>query len=219
MSASERENSAGSPRRGLFGRAAAAFALGAAAVAGTTARAQAAPSSDEPNWPGEMKGRYHQVFDGVSVPGGNALHYAANFLESNPPGTATSVLVLRALALVIAMNDDIWAKYKIGEAFDITDPETKAKAVKNPFLRPKPGVLGSDEMAIDRLLANGVVIGACNMALHGLSKAAGAKIAVNAEDAAREWIAGAIPGITIIPSGVWGVNRAQMAGCTYCAGG
>ena len=28
-----------------------------------------------------------------------------------------------------------------------------------------------------------------------------------------------IPGITIIPSGTWGVNRAQESGCTYCAGG
>jgi hypothetical protein len=28
-----------------------------------------------------------------------------------------------------------------------------------------------------------------------------------------------IPGVTIIPSGTWGVNRAQEVGCTYCAGG
>jgi hypothetical protein len=28
-----------------------------------------------------------------------------------------------------------------------------------------------------------------------------------------------IPGVTVIPSGTWGVNRAQEAGCTYCAGG
>jgi hypothetical protein len=28
-----------------------------------------------------------------------------------------------------------------------------------------------------------------------------------------------VPGITIVPSGTWGVNRAQEAGCTYCAGG
>jgi hypothetical protein len=28
-----------------------------------------------------------------------------------------------------------------------------------------------------------------------------------------------IPGITLIPSGTWGVNRAQEAGCSYCAGG
>jgi hypothetical protein len=42
---------------------------------------------------------------------------------------------------------------------------------------------------------------------------------VSAEEAAKEWTAAVIPGITIIPSGTWGVNRAQEAGCTYCAGG
>ena len=27
-----------------------------------------------------------------------------------------------------------------------------------------------------------------------------------------------IAGITVIPSGTWGLNRAQEHGCTYCAG-
>jgi len=31
--------------------------------------------------------------------------------------------------------------------------------------------------------------------------------------------ANVIPGITLIPSGTWGLNRAQEHGCTYCAGG
>jgi hypothetical protein len=42
---------------------------------------------------------------------------------------------------------------------------------------------------------------------------------VTAEEAAKEWAANVVAGITIIPSGTWGVNRAQEAGCTYCAGG
>ena len=42
---------------------------------------------------------------------------------------------------------------------------------------------------------------------------------VSPEEAAKEWTANVVPGITIIPSGTWGVNRAQEAGCTYCAGG
>jgi len=42
---------------------------------------------------------------------------------------------------------------------------------------------------------------------------------VSAEEAAKEWAANIIPGITVIPSGTWGVNRAQEHGCTYCAGG
>jgi hypothetical protein len=74
-------------------------------------------------------------------------------------------------------------------------------------------------MAIDRLLANGTVFGACRVALLFQSKMLAGNAGLIAEDAADEWTANVIPGITVLPSGVWGVNRAQEAGCTYCAGG
>ena len=74
-------------------------------------------------------------------------------------------------------------------------------------------------MALDRLLERGVVFGACNVALLEQSKMLAGNAGVSAEEAAKEWAANVIPGITIIPSGTWGVNRAQEAGCTYCAGG
>jgi hypothetical protein len=107
----------------------------------------------------------------------------------------------------------------MGQSLSILDPETKAPAVKNPFLQPKPGLLTVDEMAIDRVLADGVVIGACNIALKVLSGKLAQNAGVSAEEAAKEWAANIIPGITVIPSGTWGLNRAQEHGCTYCAGG
>ena len=113
----------------------------------------------------------------------------------------------------------MWEKYKIGESFKIIDPETKAPAVKNPFLHPKAGVLPIDDMALDRLLAKGVIFGACNVALQVQSKMLAGNAGVSAEEAAKEWAANVVPGITIIPSGTWGVNRAQEGGCSYCAGG
>jgi hypothetical protein len=57
------------------------------------------------------------------------------------------------------------------------------------------------------------------VALQVQSKMLAGNAGVSADDAAKEWAANVIPGITIIPSGTWGVNRAQEAGCTYCAGG
>src|ERR1700687_938352 len=106
----------------------------------------------------------------------------------------------------------MWEKYKIGQSFNIIDPETKAPAVKNPFLHPKPGVLLVDDMAIDRLLASGTVFGACNVALMVMSRRLASNAGVSAEEAAKEWAANVVPGITIIPSGTWGVNRAQEGG-------
>jgi hypothetical protein len=35
----------------------------------------------------------------------------------------------------------------------------------------------------------------------------------------KEWMAGLLPGIQVVPSGVWAVGRAQEHGCTYCYAG
>jgi len=207
------------PRRNLFGRLASVAAVGFCGLASMPSRATAAPVADGPNWPGKLKGRHRQVVDGTWINDGAPLEYAHNFLATNAsPGAATVVIILRAGALPIALNSAMWEKYKIGEAFKIIDPETKSPAVKNPFLHPKPGVLRSDDGAVDRLLAAGAVFGACDVALHGQSKRLAGNAGVSAEDAAKEWAANVIPGITVIPAGVWGVNRAQEAGCTYCGG-
>jgi hypothetical protein len=208
------------PRRGFFGRVAGAVALGLAGFGATAARAQQPAAADGPDWPGALKGRHRQVVDGYEVNGGGPLAFAYTFMVTNPaPGAASAVVVLRHGAFPIALNSAMWEKYKIGATFNIIDPETKAAAVKNPFLNPKPGVLLVDDMAIDRLLASGAVFGACNIALLVMSKRLAGNAGVSAEEAAKEWAANIVPGVTVIPSGTWGVNRAQEGGCTYCAGG
>jgi hypothetical protein len=207
------------PRRGFFGRFAGAMVLAGFATTPVRAESAAAPS-DGPDWPGALKGRHRQVVDAYDANSGFPLAFAYTFLAPHgPSATATAVVVLRHGAFPIALGNEMWGKYKIGESFKILDPETKAPAVKNPFLHPKPGVLLVDDMAVDRLLANGTVIGACNVALHVQSKMLAGNAGVSADDAAKEWAANVVPGITIIPSGTWGVNRAQEGGCTYCAGG
>jgi intracellular sulfur oxidation DsrE/DsrF family protein len=208
-------------RRGLFTRLAAATALGLAGLVPALSGERAvAATNDGPDWPGRLKGRHRQVVDAIEINDGFPLAFVYTFLITNPaPGSATGVIVVRHISLTLALNNAMWEKYKIGPSLKITDPETKAPAMKNPYLHPKPGVLLADDYAIDKLLAKGVVFGACNIALHALSKKLAGNAGVSADDAAKEWTANVIPGITIIPSGTWGVNRAQEAGCTYCAGG
>ena len=208
------------PRRSFFGRVAGAMALGLAGIVSTPLRAQTgAAGADGPDWPGPLRGRHRQVVDAYEANDGFPLAFAHTFLAPNTPGSATAVIVLRHGAFPIALNSAMWEKYKIGQAFKIVDPETQAPAVKNPFLHPKPGVLPVDDMAVDRLLANGVVFGACNVALVVYSKKLAGNAGVSADAAAQEWAANVVPGITVIPSGTWGLNRAQEGGCTYCAGG
>jgi hypothetical protein len=204
------------PRRSFFGRIAAMSALGLFGFATTPVRAQPA-ESDGPDWPGPLKGRHRQVFDIYEINGGFPLGFTNNFLAPNE--SATAVMIFRHNGLPYALASAMWEKYKIGESFKILDPETKAPAVKNPYFQPKPGVLNNNDMALDRLLAKGTVMGACAVALRGQSRRLAANAGVTAEEALKEWTANLIPGVTVIPSGTWGVNRAQEAGCTYCAGG
>lgn len=192
------------------------LAFGGLSSRQSQAQVAAAPS-DSPDWPGALKGRHRQVIDAYDANSGFPLTFALTFLMPNE--SASAVVVLRHGAFPIALGDAMWQKYKIGEAFKITDPETKTMAQKNPFLRPKAGVLLSDDMALDRLLTRGVIFGACNMALIVQSKMLAGGAGVSADEAAKEWAANIVPGIALIPSGTWGVNRAQEAGCTYCAGG
>jgi hypothetical protein len=205
------------PRRTFFGQLGGAVALGIAGLGSRPAAAQAPAQTDGPNWPGTLPGRHKQVVDAIEPNSGFPLAFAYTFLFPNE--SATAVVVLRHGAFPIALEHAMWEKYKIGETFKIIDPETKAPAGKNPFFHPKPGVLIVDDMALDRLLAKGAVVGGCNVALQVQSKMLAGNAGVSAEEAAKEWAANVIQGVTIIPSGTWGVNRAQENGCTYCAGG
>jgi hypothetical protein len=200
------------PRRSFFSRIAAMSVLGLSGFATAAARAEAGPE-----WPGTLKGRHKQVFDVYDINEGSPLNFANNFITPNE--SATAVLIFRHKGLPFALSSAMWEKYKIGESFKINDPETKAHAIKNPWFEPKPGVLQNADAALDRLIARGTVIGACAMAMRGQSRRLAANAGVTAEEALKEWTANVLPGVTVIPSGTWGVNRAQEAGCTYCAGG
>src|SRR5580700_6979697 len=178
------------PRRGFFGRFAGAMVLAGFATTPVRAQSAAAPS-DGTDLPGVLKGRHRQLVDAYDANAGFPLAFAYSVLAPHGASSAaaTAVVGLRHGAFPIALGNEMWRKYRIGESFNILDPETKAPAVKNPFLHPKPGVLIADDMAVDRLLANGTVIGACNVALQVQSKMLAANAGVSADEAAKEWAA------------------------------
>jgi len=75
-------------------------------------------------------------------------------------------------------------------------------------------------LTYEQAIANrGLVMVACNLALTVLSEMAGKKVGVAAEQAKKDWEAGLLKGVYLAPSGVYAVNRAQQAGCSYCYGG
>lgn len=218
------------PRRTFLGRVAAGtMALGlsaftplSACAAEKTDAAASDTTSKSDEWPGTLKGKHKQLVDAFAFNKGFPLAFAYTFLLPYPASDATAasaVVVLRHEAFPLALTDAIWAKYKVGSTFNIMDPVSKKPAERNPFFNAPAGSLEIPDMAIDKLMARGTTFGACNVALHIQSGMLAKNAGVSADEAAKEWTAGIIPGITVIPSGTWGVNRAQEAGCTYCAGG
>ena len=215
-------------RRAFLGKIAVGAATGAAGLSLASmvdpwplwAQARAAGAPDGEHWLDNLKGQHKHLVDAYMPNETFPFAFVFSFQAVQPPPAQIgTVMVLRHFAMPFALNDAMWAKYKIGEGIKFTDPTTKAHAVRNVMYKPKAGTLPIDDMAIDKLMAKGTIFGACNVALQFLSGEFAANAKVSKEAAAKEWAANLVPGIPLIPSGTWGVNRAQEKGCTYCTGG
>lgn len=217
------------PRRAFLGKlAAGAIAVGAATLPSSAHAASgfSIEDSDDPEaWLSKIKGKHRIAFD---VTGPNEIMpfaWPRIFLVTNgKPQDCGVVVVLRHNGIPYAMGNDLWEKYKFGEAFKIDDPKTKSPSTRNPFWQPQTGDftvpgIGNVDIGIDQLQADGVLFCVCNMALTVFSTAFAGKMNLNADDVKKEWLAGILPGVQVVPSGVWAVGRVQEHGCSYCFAG
>jgi intracellular sulfur oxidation DsrE/DsrF family protein len=225
-------NDHNSSRRGFIGKlATGAAALGAASLitpfsAAANTNAGTRDFIDADAWFDQVKGKHRIVFDVTEPHGIFPFAWPRIFLVNNGATGSTEkdcgvVVILRHDAIAYAMQDNLWAKYKFGEVFKADDPATKAPSTRNPFAKPKPGEykvpgFGPVPIGINELQASGVMFCVCNAALTVYSAAVAEGAGLKGEDLYKEWVAGLLPGIQIVPSGVWAVGRAQEHGCQYC---
>jgi intracellular sulfur oxidation DsrE/DsrF family protein len=212
------------PRRGFLRRmTAGALALAAAPSASALALSNEPPPDER--WLARIKGKHKELFDSITINDGFGLVFAMNFLNSNneayglPDSQLTAVVGLRHFSIPIGFTDPIWAKYKLGAFFKVMDPATKAPAERNIFYKPHPGDLPFPGMSVDALQSRGTIFYVCNVALTVISGITAKAAGVPEAEAKAEWLAGIIPDMVVVPSGVLGVNRAQEQGCTYCYAG
>ncbi len=209
-------------RRGFLGRIA-AFAAGLtiAAPAGLAAETSSSNASADPAldaWFGRIKGKHRMVFDAPEPNNGMPAIWPRVYLNSMAatyPGEATAVVILRHAGLGLALGDSVWAKYHLGEVFSVKDGDMPA--MKNIYASitnlPIPG------LGIAELMKSGVLVGACDVALTVYSAGAAQKMSMDPAAVKKEWIAGLLPGVQVVPSGVLGVGRSQELGCNYCFAG
>ncbi len=221
------------PRRGFLARVAGAAAgvtaLGAWGTPLTAREAQASPSDA---WLTKLTGRHRCLFDaplhGDGLPLIHMLNYITTYKSAynegpetvnavgtfyGPPGLPASIL--------LAWNDAMWAKYKIGELLKLTDPDTKAPTTRNMFFRPKAGdpVLFGGAMAaagIENLQKLGATFLMCNnafMAWVGFLSGNGTK--GNAATIEKDIRANLLPGVVTVPAMVIAIEKAQGKGIAY----
>jgi len=206
-------------------------ALGIAGVISPFQQVQAAPlaSVTDPGpdeWFNQVKGKHRIVFDATGPHEMFPFAWPKVFMLTNaatgtPEKECGVVVILRHNAIPYAFPDTIWAKYNFGEMFKIDDPKTKKPSVRNPFWQPQPGDfkvpgIGEVSIGINELQQSGVMFCVCNMAITVYSAVAAGMMKMSAEDVKKEWTNSILPGIELMPSGVWAVGRAQEHGCAYC---
>ncbi|HEY0731299.1 MAG TPA: twin-arginine translocation signal domain-containing protein [Chitinophagaceae bacterium] len=185
---------------------------------------------DNPDdWFKKINGKHRIVFDVPQPNGIFPFAWPRIFLVTNAAtGTAEKdcsiVVVLRHTAIPYAMDDKLWAKYKFGEVFKAEDPKTNKPSLRNPFWKPQhgdfniPGV-GVVPIGINELQESGVMFCVCDMALTVYSGVVAQSLKLDPAEVKKDWVSGLLPGVQVVPAGIWAINRAQERGCSYCFAG
>jgi intracellular sulfur oxidation DsrE/DsrF family protein len=79
--------------------------------------------------------------------------------------------------------------------------------------------VGNVAIGINELQDSGVLLCACDVALTVYSSVLGGNMNLDPQEVKKEWLSGILPGVQVVPSGVWAVGRAQEHGCGYCYAG
>lgn len=216
----------------LAATAATASLAGCAFPATAGASAGAAAEGFDDAWSARVRAAQHKaVFDAPEVSDGLALTqawiYRAGYRDALGVAArdAVPVVVLRHAAVVLAVDDALWAKHGIGALRTIDDPKTKKPAERNPWSRTPAGTPldadlvsllgpGTDATVEGVIRAGGVVL-ACNLALlrnaQRIARAKGGDVAA----IHAELRAGVVPGVIVQPSGIYATARAQEAGAVF----
>jgi hypothetical protein len=222
------ETSTKNSRRKFFGTLALGATAGLTAMGATFKKntLQLTMGTDEAEaWFKGVKGTHRVVFDAAEPNSAFPIiwtwgFYLTNNQTGSPDNDITAMCVFRHNAIPFALEDKLWGKYKLGEIFNIADNRTQKPATRNPYYNATDGdfpLNGVD--GIKKMLDRGAMFCACNLALSVYSGIVAKQMGLDHETVRKEWVAGVLPGIQIVPAGIWALERAQEHGCAYIFAG
>ena len=180
------------------------------------------------SWAERVTGKYRACFDCPEIAEGVSLHQARVFLAgysavySLADADVSAVLVVRHLAVPMVMGDDLWSDGAFAEDGELKDPKTGESARRNPFVRVEAGSqygLTWPDGALDTLIARGVTVLACDLALRNFAGQVARRRQIPRPDALAMIYASLVPGVIKMPSGVFAMMHAQSLGCGVVSSG
>lgn len=122
------------------------------------------------------------------------------------------VLNIRTTATAAALSDALWDRFELGAQTKVNDPDSGAPARRNPFFRrPANGYPGVPDLG--ELVRRGAILLACDFALGHLARRLATAANRPSDEVLTDLRAGLLPGCFLVPSGIFGLARAQNAGC------
>ena len=151
------------------------------------------------------------------VPG--PLHTVGNYLDAwrdvyhlEYPHINT-VVGIAGSGFPINVNDAIWAKYKVGEKWQIPDGEGKSTADHNVFLEAPAS--DTKRASVRGLQARGTIFTQCNNALRYIATEFALATHDTFDNVYAELVAGLNPGVRLVPANTMLIGLAQEHGCAY----
>ena len=187
-------------------------------------RAAARSAGIEPSdrWLDGLKAKHRQFFDAPSPGGGIPLVHVMNYYDTYnkaynvKDSDVDAVLTFYGATTFYGLNDEAWAKYRLGEFLETNDPATGKPAVKNPW-RSAPNVLGMSlpTASIDVLAGRGATFILCNNALEIFAGMLASKRSLDPKVVYADLKANIIPSVHLVPAMVIAVEQANRAGLSY----
>lgn len=182
--------------------------------------ASAHPGDD---WMKELKGKHRTVFDMSAHKNGKPLAQAKNYLDGwrdafgVPERDVNLVVGVHGDAIPVVLNDALWARYKLGEQYEVTDASTKSAALRNPFSASNAATAGliASEQSMEALQKRGVRFIVCmNTIAAATKKLSGAGFG-SPDEVHSAIMGGLMPGVMTVPAMVVALTQLQEHGLKY----
>lgn len=173
-------------------------------------------------WAKRIKGKHRAMFDVPEVEGGVGVLRSGiwqrqyNEVLKPKKGDMIAVMVIRHNAIHLAMNQDFWATYNVGEEEKLKGDD--GKPLKHNPVLPAPGVDTPASFAalmLDKQIEGGAIVLACNLAYRSVVGLVQRKDKLTPAEARTKANSMLVPGVIMQPSGIFANVMAQQAGCVF----